>query len=129
MFARSESRVALRWTALAVTALMITTQASAQDSRPVVVYGEAEGVHTERVPYGDLNLRASADRKTLYGRVGRAVRSVCSFDSIAMTTDYRLCSASAWSGARPQIDAAMAKSGQLAMSGQPATNKFITISR
>lgn len=128
MFARSNSRLMLRLSALAIASLMVTTQAPAQDGRPVVVYGESAGIHTERVPYGDLNLRAGADRKTLYGRVGRAVRNVCDFDSSAMSTDYRFCSAGAWSGARPQINAALAKA-ELAMNDQPAGAAFITISR
>lgn len=128
MFARFNSRLMLRLSALAIASLMVTTQAPAQDGRPVVVYGESAGIHTERVPYGDLNLRAGADRKTLYGRVGRAVRNVCDFDSSAMSTDYRFCSAGAWSGARPQINAALAKA-ELAMNDQPAGAAFITISR
>lgn len=129
MFARSNSRVMLRLSTFAIASLVFATQATAQDERPVVVYGEYASTHTERVPYGDLNLRASADRKALYGRVGRAVRNVCNFDSIAMSTDYRFCSVGAWSGARPQIDEALAKARQLAFSGQSAAAAFITISR
>ena len=128
MLARFNSPLMLRLPAIAIASLMVATQAPAQDGRPVVVYGESAAIHTERVPYGDLNLLAGADRKTLYGRVGRAVRNVCNFDSSGMSTDYRFCSAGAWSGARPQIDAAMAKS-QLASSAQPAGAAFIAISR
>ena len=127
MSARFTSR-GMRLPAIAIATLVVATQAPAQDGRPVVVYGESAGIHTERVPYGDLNLQAGADRKTLYGRVGRAVRNVCNFDSNAMTTDYRFCSAGAWSGARPQISAAMAKSG-LALNAQPAGAAFITVRR
>jgi UrcA family protein len=129
MSARFFRPATLRLPAIAIASLIVATQAPAQDSRPVVVYGESASINTERVPYGDLNLRASADRKTLYGRVGRAVRNVCNFDSSAMTTDYRFCSAGAWSGARPQIHAAMARSGQLALSAQSTAATYITISR
>jgi UrcA family protein len=92
-----------------------TTQAQ---NRPVVVYGESQRVNIERVPYGDLNLTASADRKTLYGRVGNAVRNVCNFDAIGIANDYRTCAGLSWKDARPQIEAALAKADQLAANGQ-----------
>lgn len=100
-----------------------TTQAA--QGRPVVVYGEPQAVNTERVPYGDLNLAASADRKALYGRVGSAVRNVCNFDAIGIAADYRTCAGLAWKDARPQIDAALADGGQLALNGAA----YITVSR
>jgi UrcA family protein len=92
-----------------------TTQAQ---NRPVVVYGEPQQANTERVPYGDLDLAVSADRRALYSRVGSAVRNVCNFDAIGIAADYRTCAGLAWKGARPQIDAALARSDQLAASGQ-----------
>ena len=104
-----------------VTASLLVTAATAQaaqDHRPVVVYAQPN-VNIERVPYGDLNLAAAADRKTLYGRVGSAVRSVCNFDSTGVATDYRTCASLAWSDARPQIDRALAKADHLASLGQP----------
>ena len=100
-----------------------TTQA-AQD-RPVVVYGEPQSVNVERVPYGDLKLSAAADRKVLFGRVGSAVRNVCNFDSVGISSDYRTCSGLAWKDARPQIDAAIARSGDVALNSAA----FITVSR
>jgi UrcA family protein len=101
-----------------------TTTQAAQD-RPVVVYGEPQAVNIERVPYGDLNLAASADRKTLYGRVGSAVRNVCNFDAVGIAADYRTCAGLAWKDARPQIDAALANGGQLVLNGAA----YITVSR
>jgi UrcA family protein len=95
-----------------------TTQAA--QSGPVVVYGEPQQFNTEHVPYSDLNLAASADRKTLFGRVGSAVRNVCNFDAIGIASDYRTCAGLAWKDARPQIDAALAKADQLALNGQPS---------
>jgi UrcA family protein len=92
-----------------------TTQAQ---NRPVVVYGEPQQANTERVPYGDLDLAVSADRKALYSRVGSAVRYVCNFDAIGIATDYRTCAGLAWKGARPQINAALERSDELAASGQ-----------
>ena len=93
-----------------------TTQA-AQET-PVVVYGESQEFNTERVPYGDLNLAASADRKALYSRVGSAVRNVCNFDALGIASDYRACSSLSWKDARPQIDAALARADRLAANGQ-----------
>ena len=60
-----------------VTASLLITAATAQaaQDRPVVVYAQPN-LNVERVPYGDLNLAASADRKTLYGRVGSAVAEI-----------------------------------------------------
>ena len=94
-----------------------TTTQAAQD-RPVVVYGDPQPANVEHVPYGDLNLAASADRKTLYGRVGSAVRNVCNFDAVGISGDYRTCAGLAWKDARPQIDAALARADRLALNGQ-----------
>ena len=94
-----------------------TTTQAAQD-RPVIVYGEPQQVNVEHVPYGDLNLAASGDRKTLFRRVGSAVRTVCNFGAIGAASDYRTCAGLAWQGARPQIDAALAQANRLASNGQ-----------
>ena len=100
----------------------------AQD-RPLVVYGDPQPVNIERVPYGDLNLAGLADRKTLYSRVGSAVRNVCNFDSIGIASDYRTCSAGAWKGARPQIARAIGQADQLALSGgSSSVGAAITVS-
>lgn len=104
-----------------------TTQAA--QGQPVVVYGETAPVNIERVPYGDLNLSATADRSTLYGRVGSAVRNVCNFDSVGIASDYRVCAGLAWKDARPQIEEAIARTGQLALNGQKSGTAVITVSR
>jgi UrcA family protein len=114
------SRVA-RFTAAVlsgVTASLLIAAATAQaaQDRPVVVYAQPD-VNIERVPYGDLNLAASADRKALYGRVGRAVRNVCNFDSAGFSSDYRTCASLSWADARPQIHKALAQTEGLALSG------------
>ncbi|HEU4499852.1 MAG TPA: UrcA family protein [Sphingomicrobium sp.] len=102
-----------------------TTQAQ---NRPVVVYGEPQQVNIERVPYGDLNLAASTDRKTLFGRVGSAVRNVCDFNATGIASDYRTCAGLAWKDARPQIDEALAKADRLALNGESYVAGVITIS-
>ncbi len=104
-----------------------TTQAA--QNRPVVVYGESQQVSVERVPYGDLDLAASADRKMLFSRVGNAVRNVCNFDSIGIASDYRACAGLAWKDARPQIDAAIARGDQLALNGEATGAAHIAVSR
>ncbi len=86
-------------------------------------------MNVERVPYGDLNLAASADRKTLFGRVGHAVRNVCNFDEAGVSSDYRTCSAISWKDARLQIAAAIARVDQLALAGKPATGTATIVVR
>ncbi|HET9399222.1 MAG TPA: UrcA family protein [Sphingomicrobium sp.] len=104
-----------------------TTTQAAQES-PVVVYGEPQRVQVEHVPYGDLNLAATADRKTLYSRVGSAVRNVCNFNAVGIASDYRTCAGLAWKDARPQIDAALARADRLALNGQsPVAAGALTI--
>jgi UrcA family protein len=104
-----------------VTASLLVTAATAQaaQERPVVVYADRQ-LNIERVPYGDLNLAASADRKSLYGRVGSAVRNVCNFDTNGVGSDYRTCASLAWADARPQIDRVLSQADRLASLGQPA---------
>lgn len=103
-----------------VTASLLVGAATTQAAQetPVVVYGESQEFNTERVPYGDLNLAASADRKALYSRVGSAVRNVCNFDSVGIASDYRACATISWKDARPQIDAALSRADGLAANGQ-----------
>ena len=104
-----------------VTASLLVTAATAQaaQERPVVVYADRQ-LNIERVPYGYLNLAASADRKSLYGRVGSAVRNVCNFDTNGVGSDYRTCASLAWADARPQIDRVLSQADRLASLGQPA---------
>lgn len=109
---------------VAASLLVGATTTQAQD-RPVVVYGEPQPANIERVPYGDLNLAASADRDALYSRVGRAVRNVCNFNAIGIASDYRTCAGLAWKDARPQIEEALSRGDRLALNNAA----FITVSR
>ena len=121
MLSRNARITAAVLSGVTASLLVGATTTQAAQERPVVVYGESQAVHSERVPYGDLNLAASSDRKTLYSRVGKAVRNVCNFDSVGIAADYRTCAGLAWSDARPQIEAALGRSGQLAANGQSST--------
>ncbi len=120
MLARLNRKTTAVLSGVTASLLVATGAAAGQQDRPVVVYAEPQQHNVERVPYGDLNLAASADRKTLFGRVGNAVRNVCNFDSAGVSSDYRTCSAISWKDARPQIAAAIASADQLALTGKPA---------
>jgi len=119
MLSRNARITAAVLSGVTASLLVGATTTQAAQNRPVVVYGESRHANVERVPYGDLNLAASADRNTLYGRVGSAVRNVCNFDSTGIASDYRVCAGLAWKDARPQIDAALVRADQLAANGQP----------
>lgn len=81
-----------------------TSIAAAQQEGQIVVRGVARGTKMILVNYRDLNLNVEAQRDTLYGRVGDAVREVCNFDQVkGPGTDYRTCSSKAWTGAMPQM--------------------------
>lgn len=105
-----------------VTASLLLAAPAAAQQRPVVVYGEQRQLNSERVPYGDLDLSASADRKLLYARVGNAVRNVCDFAAAPILGDYRACSAAAWKDARPKIAEVLGRAGQIALTGASATS-------
>lgn len=98
--------------------LLVAASATAAQDKPFVVYGEPNLYNVIHVPYGDLNLSASTDRKVLKSRVGAAVRDVCDFDAVGIVVSYRACATSAWNEARPQIDRAISRAEQLSQSGQ-----------
>ena len=125
MLTRSVRITAAVLSGVTASLLVGATTTQAAQERPVVVYGESRNVNIERVPYGDLHLAAAADRKTLYSRVGSAVRNVCNFDAVGIASDYRTCSGLSWKDARPQIDAAIARGDQVALNGAA----YITVSR
>ena len=105
MFARSPlTRGAIVAFALVASAGGGASIAVAQEAGQIVVRGVAPGTKMILVNYRDLNLNVEAQRDTLYGRVGDAVREVCNFDQVkGPGTDYRTCSSKAWTGAMPQM--------------------------
>ena len=94
--------------------------AASQDN-PVVVKAEPlEGLRTERVPYGDLNLAERKDVYRLRQRVGVAVQRVCLFEdgrSALLDTGYARCSDEAWNDANPQIAVAVTRAKEIALKG------------
>lgn len=75
----------------------------------------------ERVSYADLNLASANDVKRLTYRVRGAVNHVCSphYDR-ATFAEYGECKTYAWSGARPQMDLAIQRAQQIALTGVSA---------
>lgn len=101
--------------------LAVTAAPAAQPERPVVVYAEPqENVRTERISYADLDLATASGERTLFRRVGGAVRRVCLHESQPTLQDsgYYRCADGAWDGANPQIAQAVDRAKQIAMTGK-----------
>jgi len=69
---------------------------------------QAEEVRTERVTLAGLDLRSKPGQRTLYRRVGVAVKHVCDFDGINYDAQLS-CEDDAWEGSRPQIHRAIGR--------------------
>lgn len=108
--------------ALVSTAALVPSSASAQD-RPVTIYGESAGARTELVSFARLDLAQERDQRRLKHRVGAAVERVCLRDlgrDGLQDRGYYACEGQAWSEAAPQIAAAIARSGDMALGGGAA---------
>ena len=95
--------------------------------RTVVTAQRASDLPTKRVSYSDLNLAAAADQAALERRVGSAVKQVCGERVPECRKVARIvhpaiggCRDFAWSGARPQIAAAVDRARALALNGNGA---------
>jgi len=109
--------------ALTTLSLLAVTPAEAK-SEPVVITGQRiADLPTRRVSFADLNLADAADQATLERRVGYAVKHVCqergqnAEKTLASFTRYVGCRNFAWSGARPQLAAAVDRARALALNG------------
>ena len=117
-FAKAAALVA----ALVSTAALAPSSAFAQD-RPVTIYGESAGARTELVSLARLNLAKASDQRRLNHRVAAAVERVCLRDigrDGLQDRGYYACEDQALSEAAPQIAAAIARSGDLALGGGAA---------
>lgn len=107
---------------VAASLLAATAAPAAQSGRPVVVYAEPqENIRTERISYADLDLVSATGERTLFRRVGGAVRRVCLFENGRpglQNGGYYSCADGAWDGARPQIAQAVARAKEIAMTGK-----------
>ena len=111
--------------AVAITAgglVVMAPKASAQH-RPVVVTAPSNDTVIRRVSYADLNLSTNAGEQLLNKRVGGAVNSVCEEATEFATGSFqakgarRACSLAAWDGARPQIQRAVDRAREIALTG------------
>jgi UrcA family protein len=76
---------------------------------------DASDALTVFVSYADLDLARPAGQLQLERRVGHAVQQVCPStgpSGLAEARSASVCRATAWNGARPQIDAAIANGGR-----------------
>lgn len=116
--------------ACAVTLVVFaaTSPAVAKD-RPIVVTATAITTPTEeRIPvrlvsYRDLNLAKVEDEKTLVQRVRFAAKDVCTESvpaGLPLQLAFNMCRGTAWNGARPQIDRAVARAREIAANGWSA---------
>jgi UrcA family protein len=104
--------------AITLGGLAIAAPAIAKE-KPVVVTAPQDEVPTRRVSYRDLNLATPLGEKTLFSRVGYAVKGVCNEATGSNAEFYAemSCRKGAWSGARPQIAQAIQRAHELAQFG------------
>jgi len=106
--------------------LLAATPAVAKSEPFVVTAQRVSDLPTQHVSYRDLNLALASDQVRLNRRVGSAVQQVCRIGdyqadrTLASRTHYLGCSDFAWSGARPQIAAAIDWAVKLAQAGNGA---------
>jgi UrcA family protein len=85
-----------------------------------------EELVVRHVSYADLNLAVDAGQRTLNRRVGSAVSDLCTEagggndGSTAFKYSMIRCSNFAWNDARPQIQRAVQRSRELALTGKTA---------
>lgn len=95
-------------------------------AREVTVIASFENdVPVARISYADLTLAHQPGQTTLRHRVAGAIRTVCEpvFDR-SQPDGYQLCHNAAWSQARPQMAAAMARATRLASGTASASDRL-----
>jgi len=107
---------------ITATGLMALAPPAYGRSGPVYVVGR-EDVVSRHISYADLNLASVAGERTLNRRVGTAVNGLCldvtGGNDGSTTFKYSMarCNGHAWSGARPQIAAAIQRAREIASTG------------
>jgi UrcA family protein len=100
----------------------VVAQPAIANERPVVVVASPDIV-TRRISYADLNLASSPGEATLNSRVGRGIKSLCleatgGDDRSFLTNIARMkCSKTAWDQADPQIERAVQRARDIALTG------------
>lgn len=103
-------------------ALALFVASAPADAKEVTVLGQIPADQlTERVSYADLDLATSYGVEKLTFRVRGAVNRVCApLDQRATFSEHGECRSYAWSGARPQMQQAVARAQQIASTGTSA---------
>ena len=102
----------------AALALLAAFSAPASAREVTVLAPPPEDHLTERVSYADLDLATDPGIKTLTFRVRGAVKRVCApLDQRVTFAEHSECRSYAWNGARPQMERAVARAQQIAMTG------------
>ena len=111
-------------TTLAASFVALGSTPAAGKSPPIFVQGQPDDVITRHVSYADLNLARPDGARALMTRVGSAVNGLCG--QVAASRDVSImtgvaanrCSRASWSQARPQIDVALQRAREIAMTGR-----------
>ena len=84
----------------------------------LTIIGRSPDQVTRHVSYADLNLASSDGVRTLNGRVGPAVNSVCT-EAVGNEDHFTMqdCSVHSWGSARPQIAQAVQRARDIAATG------------
>lgn len=110
-------------TTLAASVVAMGSSAAAAKSGPIFVQAQPEDMITRHVSYADLDLARPSGAHALMTRVGSAVNGLC--DQVAASRNVSIltsvaagrCSRASWDQARPQIDVALQRAREIAMTG------------
>lgn len=98
--------------AILITGLVMSPAIGANKPTQEQVLVTGEPLPTRVVETRDLNLLAPEGRERLHWRISGAVRSLCGTDGrqpLAIEMDRRQCREFAFAGAKPQVEAAIAR--------------------
>jgi len=102
----------------AVAIVSAAAPVRADPSHNLTIIGRSPDQVTRHVSYADLNLASSDGVRTLNGRVGSAVNSVCT-EAVGNEDHFTMqdCSVHSWGSARPQIAQAVQRAREIAATG------------
>jgi len=109
---------------LAASVVAIGSSPAAGKSGPIFVQGPSDDVISRHISYADLDLARPAGAHALVTRVGSAVNGLCGQVaasrevSILTSVATNRCSRASWDQARPQIDGALQRAREIAMTGR-----------
>ena len=110
-------------TAAALTAGVMTFARAADAKSPTLVVTAPVEQVVRHVSYADLNLASARGVKMLNGRIDFAVSDLCTEatggrdGSLRIAVEQQGCESGAWNSARPQIDRAVQRARDIAMTG------------